>query len=226
MIGGDATLELRVKKTVGAFNLDLDVAAPLGAAVGLVGHSGSGKSTLLACIAGHLRPDAGRIALAGRVLFDSERRIEVRPAQRHVGLVFQEALLFPHMSVRANLLYGARGCDARLIAHVVDVLGLSTLLQRRTGALSGGERQRIALGRALLARPQLLLLDEPLASLDAARRDAALQLLADLAESAGMSMVYVSHAPNEVARLTKQIIRLAGGRILAPAECSEHLASA
>ncbi|MFP4126377.1 MAG: ATP-binding cassette domain-containing protein, partial [Alphaproteobacteria bacterium] len=157
------TLAARVRKTLGGFTLDVDIDAPLDdGALGLVGPSGSGKSTLLACLAGHLKPDAGRIAVGERVLFDRARRLDVPPARRGVGMVFQEALLFPHLSVRANLRYGARGREPALFARVIDALGVGDLLDRRPGALSGGERQRVALGRALLARPRLLLLDEPL----------------------------------------------------------------
>ncbi len=212
------TLGARVRKTLGGFTLDVDIEARLDGALGLVGPSGSGKSTLLACLAGHLAPDAGRIALGERVLFDRAARIDVPPARRGVGMVFQEALLFPHLSVRANLLYGARGREPALFAHVVEALGVGELLDRRPGALSGGERQRVALGRALLARPRLLLLDEPLASLDGARRERVLALLTELARELDMAMVYVSHAADEIARLAARVVTLEGGRLAAGAE--------
>ena len=204
-------LALRVRKHFENFTLDIDLEAPLEGALGLVGASGSGKSTLLACIAGHLAPDEGRIALGGDVLFDRAARIDVPPARRGVGMVFQEALLFPHMSVRANLLYGVRRRDPALFARVVDTLGVGALLGRRPGALSGGERQRIALGRALLARPRLLLLDEPLASVDVARRDAALELLRHFGRTLELRMVYVSHIGAEITQLTQEVITLADG---------------
>jgi molybdate transport system ATP-binding protein len=130
-------------------------------------------------------------------------------------MVFQEALLFPHLSVRANLRYGVRGREPALFARVVDALGVGELLERRPGALSGGERQRVALGRALLARPRLLLLDEPLASLDGARRAQVLSLLADLARELAMAMVYVSHAPDEIAQLARGVVTLDAGRLAA-----------
>lgn len=206
-------LELRVRKTLGAFTLDVDLAVPLDGALGLVGASGSGKSTLLACIAGHLAPDAGRIAVDDRALFDHTARVDVPPARRDVGMVFQEALLFPHMNVRANLLYGARGGDRALFERVVEALGVDPLLDRRPGALSGGERQRVALGRALMARPRLLLLDEPLASLDGARREVVLGLLAELGDELAMAMVHVSHAAADIARATRRVITLDGGRV-------------
>jgi molybdate transport system ATP-binding protein len=207
------TLVARVRKSFDGFTLDVEVETPLEGAVGLVGASGSGKSTLLACLAGHLAPDDGRIAIGGDVLFDRAARLDVPPARRGVGMVFQEALLFPHLSVRANLLYGARGREPALFARVIDALGLGALLERRPGALSGGERQRVALGRALLARPRLLLLDEPLASVDEARRTAALTLLRGLGRELDMRLLYVSHLEAEIAQLTRAVITLSGGRL-------------
>jgi molybdate transport system ATP-binding protein len=215
-------LELRVRKTLGAFTLDVDLAVPFGGALGLVGPSGSGKSTLLACIAGHLAPDAGRIAVGDRVLFDHAARLDVPPARRDVGMVFQEALLFPHMTVRANLLYGARRGDRPLLDRVIEALGVDALLDRRPGALSGGERQRVALGRALMARPRLLLLDEPLASLDDARREVVLALLAELGDELAMAMVHVSHASADIARATRRVITLDGGRVRRDAAVGGH----
>jgi molybdate transport system ATP-binding protein len=141
-------------------------------------------------------------------------------------MVFQEALLFPHLSVRANLLYGARQQDAALFVRVVDALGVGALLDRRPGALSGGERQRVSLGRALLARPRLLLLDEPLASLDGARRERVLALLTELAGELDMGMVYVSHAPEEIGRLARRVVTLDAGRLAASTETVERPAAA
>jgi molybdate transport system ATP-binding protein len=208
-------LELRVRKRFAGFTLDVDIDAPLAGTLGLVGPSGSGKSTLLACVAGHLAPDDGRIAVGERVLFDRAARVDVPPARRGVGMVFQEALLFPHLSVAANLRYGARRREPALFAEIVEALGVGDLLDRRPGALSGGERQRVALGRALLARPRLLLLDEPLASVDEARRRTILDLLDRLGHELGIAMVYVSHTPAEISRLTTRTLALRSGRAVA-----------
>ncbi|MEO1090520.1 MAG: ATP-binding cassette domain-containing protein [Pseudomonadota bacterium] len=207
-------IEIRAHKALDGFTLDVDVAVPLAGGLGLVGPSGSGKSTLLACIAGHTALDAGRIILGDRVLFDAVARIDTPPARRGVGIVFQDSLLFPHLRVRANLLYGARRPEPWLFERLVEALALEPLLDRRPASLSGGERQRVALGRALLARPRLLLLDEPLASLDRARAEVVLRLLADLRDELAMDMIYVSHAPAEIAQLASRVLVLDAGRVV------------
>jgi len=170
----------------------------------LTGPSGAGKTSVLNAIAGLLRPRSGRIVVDGQVLFDSERRVDLPMHRRRIGYVFQEARLFPHMDVQRNLRYGGHvqaqaarfGFDA-----VVELLGIASLLQRRPRNLSGGEAQRVAIGRALLSQPALLLLDEPLSALDAARRGELIPYLRRVCTETGLPMLYVSHHPDEVQQL-------------------------
>ncbi|MEQ8601845.1 MAG: molybdenum ABC transporter ATP-binding protein [Marivibrio sp.] len=184
----------------------------------LFGRSGAGKTSLVEMIAGLLRPDRGRIAVQGRVLFDSQARIDLPAEARRVGYVFQDARLFPHLTVRRNLLYGrwaGRRRGALKLETVCRLLDLDPLLERRPGALSGGEVQRVAIGRALLADPAILLMDEPLASLDGPRKNEILPFLERLKEESGVPIVYVSHAMEEVIRLADQMVLLDGGRVAA-----------
>ena len=182
--------------------------------VALTGHSGAGKTSVLNAIAGLFRPSHGRIEVDGRVLFDSHAGIDLPVHQRHVGYVFQDARLFPHMSVRRNLLYGKRnhageydGAAAMRFSldDVVALLGIGPLLRRRPANLSGGEAQRVAIGRALLSQPRVLLLDEPLSSLDSARREEVIPYLQRLRDQTPLPMVYVSHSLDEVRRLTATV---------------------
>lgn len=206
------------------FAVDVAFAAPPAGVTALFGPSGCGKSTILAVVAGLLRPEAGRVALGGTVLLDTARGIALPPERRRCAVVFQDARLFPHLSVETNLRYGLRRAPADApgpdFEEVVALLGIGPLLGRRPGRLSGGERQRVALGRALLARPRLLLMDEPLASLDAARRAEVLPFLARLRDVAGLPILYVTHALDEVDALADHLVLLEGGRVLAegPAE--------
>lgn len=186
--------------------------------VALTGHSGAGKTSVLNAIAGLSKPAHGRIEIGGRVLFDSQAGIDVPAHQRHVGYVFQDARLFPHMRVRDNLRYGSRRAampDAVTAMprfsfdDVVALLGIAPLLQRRPVNLSGGEAQRVAIGRALLSQPRLLLLDEPLSSLDRARREELIPYLQRLRDETPLPMVYVSHSIDEVRRLTATVHELA-----------------
>lgn len=177
----------------------------------LVGASGSGKTSLLHAIAGLLRPVRGHIEIAGERLFDAGRRIDVPSHRRRIGYVFQDGRLFPHLDVRANLLYAARGDAPALsvqLEHVVELLALGPLMSRRTVGLSGGEVQRVALGRALLSSPRLLLLDEPLSMLDPDRRDELLPYLQRVRDEHALPMIYVSHAADEVARIAQDVYRL------------------
>lgn len=206
-------LEIDIALTRGAFTLDIAFAAPLDRVTGVVGPSGAGKSTLFACLAGLTRPDRGRIVLGERVLFDAARRINLPTRRRGLGVVFQDGLLFPHLSVRRNLTYGMRRADPALFDRTVGVLGLGPLLSRRPPGLSGGERQRVAIGRALLAAPRLLLLDEPLAAVDAARKAEILDLLAAIGTETGVPMLYVSHAPEEISRLADEVVTMRDGRL-------------
>ncbi|WP_462115661.1 ATP-binding cassette domain-containing protein [Lysobacter xanthus] len=178
----------------------------------LVGASGSGKTSLLHAVAGLLRPVHGRIAIGEETLFDSARGIDVPAHRRRIGYVFQDGRLLPHLDVRRNLLYGAPasgGPHPFVFDDVVALLALDGLLARRTTGLSGGEVQRIALGRALLSQPRLLLLDEPLAMLDADRREELLPYLQRVRDESGLPMIYVSHVADEVARIAGDVHRIA-----------------
>jgi len=208
-------LAVDVEKKLG----DFSVAATFEAADGvtaLFGPSGSGKTSIVSMVAGLVTPDRGRIMCNGTVLFDSARRVCVSPHRRGIGYVFQDGRLFPHMTVAQNLDYGRRmyriPADADERERVVTLLDIARLLDRRPGKLSGGERQRVAIGRALLMRPQLLLLDEPLASLDAARKREIFPYLLRLRDE-NVPMIYVSHQPGEVRRIATTVVRIDAGRV-------------
>jgi molybdate transport system ATP-binding protein len=211
-------LAVDVEKKLGALQLNIRFEAA-GGATALFGPSGSGKTTLVNMIAGLLKPDRGSIALDHTILFDSAAGIDVPPYRRHIGYVFQEGRLFPHLSVRQNLEYGRRmnrhRRDAGEFARVTGMLDIAKLFDRRPGALSGGERQRVAVGRALLTRPRLLLLDEPLASLDIGHKREILPYLIRLRDEGGIPIVYVSHTPAEVRRIATTVVRIDGGRVTA-----------
>jgi molybdate transport system ATP-binding protein len=211
-------LSVDVEKQLGDFRLAARF-ENAGHATALFGPSGSGKTTVVNMIAGLLAPDRGRIAIGEEVLFDSALRVN-RPAhRRRIGYVFQDGRLFPHLSVAQNLDYGRWMCglqrDGAQAQRVIDMLDLATLLQRRPGRLSGGERQRVAIGRALLARPRLLLLDEPLASLDARRKTEILPYLVRLRDQVGIPMIFVSHNAAEVRKIATGVVCLDEGRISA-----------
>lgn len=212
-------LEVALRHSFGGFILDAGFTAESEGVTALFGPSGCGKSTVLNAVAGLLRPQKGRIILDGEPLLDTSRGIMVPPERRRCGLVFQEARLFPHMSVASNLRYGLRrapsGATGPGFDEVLALLGIEKLLDRRPARLSGGERQRVALGRALLMRPRLLLMDEPLAALDAARRAEILPFLARLREAARLPILYVTHAMDEVDALADQLVLMEAGRILA-----------
>jgi molybdate transport system ATP-binding protein len=219
------SLEVALKHRLGGFALDIEFTTK-GRVTALFGPSGSGKSSVVAAIAGLWRPRVGRIAVAGRVLTEAPG-LFVPPERRRLAVVFQDARLFPHMDVEDNLRFGWRRAavqaDAGAIGHVVDLLGLDALLKRRTRDLSGGEKSRVALGRALLASPDMLLLDEPLAALDAARRSEILPYLERLARELKMPMLYVSHQVDEVARLADEIVVIREGRVTAQGSAFELL---
>jgi molybdate transport system ATP-binding protein len=211
-------LSVEVEKQLGDFALRAAFTADSGATA-LFGASGAGKTSVINMIAGLLRPDRGRIVLDGDVLFDSAARVDAPAWRRRIGVVFQEGRLFPHFTVKRNLLYGrwmdGQRADAAQFAHVVDLLDIGRLLDRRPGKLSGGERQRVAVGRALLMNPRLLLLDEPLASLDAARKADILPYFERLRDEARVPIIYVSHDANEVKRLATRVVMLEDGRVTA-----------
>ncbi len=189
-----------------SFRSDMPVTA-------LVGPSGAGKTSILNMIAGILRPDEGRIAVGGRPLFDSRHGIDERPEHRRCGYVFQDNRLFPHLSVRQNLLYGHRNArsGARWIdlAEATDLLGLGALLDRRPRTLSGGEARRVAIGRALLSSPDFLLMDEPLSSLDPGRRETILGAIEGISDRFAIPILYVTHQQDEVARIAGRVISMA-----------------
>lgn len=210
------SVSVEIKQVFQGFAIDVAFEAPPGVTV-LFGSSGSGKTTVIEAVAGLLKPEFGKIQVAGKVLCDTERGVWVPPHKRALGYVFQEGRLFPHLSVRQNLLYGKyftrpRG-DGVGLEKVVEILGLGDLLERRPQALSGGEKQRVAIGRALLARPRLLLADEPLASLDEARKAEILPYFEALRDEFSVPILYVSHSIAEVARLATTVVALSNGRV-------------
>ncbi len=201
-----------------------------GGITALFGRSGSGKTTVLNAMAGLIRPDGGHIRLDGQTLFEASTRIFLAPHRRRIGLVFQDAQLFPHLSARQNLVYGRffnRAARPKLdFDVVVGVLGLEALLDRRPHALSGGEKQRVAIGRALLASPRLLLMDEPLAALDAPRKLEILPLIERVRDEMKVPILYVSHAVEEVARLAARVVVLEAGKVSRVGTPQEVLAPA
>jgi len=212
-------IAVTVRKQLGTFSLDAVFTAPARGITALFGRSGVGKTTIINLVAGILAPDAGRITLDDHVFYDADARIALPPERRRIGFVFQDSRLFPHLSVEANLRYGlrrARAADSPIgFDAVVDVLGVSHLLPRQPQTLSGGERQRVALGRALLAQPRLLLMDEPLASLDAPRKAEILSYIERLRDEFRLPMIYVSHSLDEVTRLADHLLVVSDGRIAA-----------
>ena len=208
--------EIAIEKRLGSFALDVKLEAPESGITALFGRSGVGKTSVINALAGLMRPDRGRIVVGGVTLFDGERGINLPPEKRRLGYVFQESRLFPHYSVRGNLLYGAKndgtgpGFDA-----VVDLLGIKDLLGRRPADLSGGEKQRVAIGRALLASPRLLLMDEPLASLDAARKNEIVPFIERLRDELKLPIFYVSHEMEEIIRLADLLVLLDAGKVAA-----------
>jgi molybdate transport system ATP-binding protein len=211
-------LRVDVTKQLGEFSLSASFVSE-GRVTGLFGASGAGKTSLINMIAGLLRPDRGVIAIDGETLDDTATRIHLPPHRRRIGYVFQDARLFPHLDVRQNLDYGRRmnrlADDPAARTRVTEMLDIGHLLDRRPGKLSGGERQRVALGRALLSKPRLLLLDEPLGSLDEGRRAEILPYLIRLRDEANVPMVYVSHDAAEMRQLATQIVLLRGGQVTA-----------
>jgi molybdate transport system ATP-binding protein len=226
-------MEIDVEKNLGAFRLHVTYRSAA-QVMALFGQSGTGKTTLIRMIGGLLRPDRGRIALQGRTLFDSDRRINVPPHRRRLGHVFQQGHLFPHMSVRGNLLYSKRFGGAHVKSPdreagilgfdgVIELLGLAPLLDRRPRSLSGGEQQRVSIGRALLSNPVYLLMDEPLASLDTQRKQEIMPYFERVCSEAGVPILYVSHSVDEVARLAEEMVLLSDGQMAAHGSVTELL---
>ncbi len=211
------TLAVSLRHNFGEFGLDVNFVAPPGITV-LFGRSGSGKTSIVNAVAGLLRPQAGRVAVGDWVLFDARRGTDLPPHRRQLGYIFQEARLFPHLTVRQNLLYGrwfARHRETRAeLDRVVEMLGLGNLLQRRPQGLSAGEKQRVAIGRALLADPRIILADEPLAALDEPRKAEILPYFERLRDEVSVPILYVSHSAAEVARLATTVVALRDGRVV------------
>ncbi len=218
-------LDVAAEKRLGDFRLTAEFLLPAAGVLALFGRSGAGKSTLVGMLAGLVKPDSGRISLAEHLLFDSQARVDLPPERRRIGCVFQEGRLFPHLDVRGNLLYGRRrappGEPGFGFEAIVALLGIGHLLQRRPANLSGGEKQRVAIGRALLSKPRLLLLDEPLAALDAERKAEILPFIEKLRDELRLPIVYVSHDASEIVRLADRVLILEGGRIAAAGEVAE-----
>jgi len=210
-------LEISVRKLLGQTKLDVSFVAS-GRSIALFGPSGSGKTSTLNMIAGLVQPDDGRVVFDGMTLFDKARRVSVPVHKRHIGYVFQEHRLFPHLIVRKNLDYGRwmnrLSHDAEHQSKVFSMLSIEHLLERRINGLSGGEKQRIAIGRALLSKPRLLLLDEPMSSLDETRKAELMPFLERLRDESGVPMVYVSHVESEVRRMSDTNARFANGEVV------------
>ncbi len=211
-------IKVAIRKRLGAFDLDVAFENEAGV-VALFGRSGAGKTAVLNVIAGLTRPESGRIVLDGRTLVDTDAGVFVPAHARRIGLVFQNAQLFPHLSVRHNLLFGrwfaAKSRELIAFEPLIETLGIGHLLDRRPARLSGGEIQRVAIGRALFAAPRILLMDEPLASLDSQRKLEILPLIERLRDEFGIPIVYVSHAVDEVARLAARVVVIESGRVVA-----------
>jgi molybdate transport system ATP-binding protein len=213
-------MRVKLQRRQGTCFIDVAFQSDENGITALFGPSGAGKSSIINMVAGLQKPDSGSIFIRGRCLFDSTHGVNLSPEQRSVGYVFQDGLLFPHLSVRGNLLYGHR--RSRKQSHdnggnfdqVVSLLGIQHLLSRRPKTLSGGEKQRVAFGRAVLSNPDILLMDEPLASLDDARKEEMLSFIKDLNTRFSIPVLYVSHSLEEILTLTNNVIRLANGKIV------------
>lgn len=221
------TLSIQFALSRPGFSLDVSLDVPMRGVTGLFGVSGAGKTTLLRCIAGLERPESGRLVVAGQTWQDDEAHVSRPVHARDIGYVFQEPRLFAHLDVRGNLQYGRQRSSAngrRLeLDAVVELLGLQGLLDRQTAGLSGGEAQRVAIARALLRAPRLILMDEPLASLDAARKDEILPFLDRLHAELATPILYVSHNIDEVCRLCDHLVVIEGGRVVADGELQSVL---
>jgi len=217
-------LEVELTHRFGDFELSAAFSLEARGLVAVFGPSGSGKTSLINFIAGLLRPQHGRIVFNGKVLCDTRAGIHAPPYRRHIGYVFQDSLLFPHLSVRNNLIYGNPGDEAGnsiSFERVVEVLGIGDLLARQPHTLSGGERSRVALGRALLSQPQLLLMDEPLSSLDGARKQEVMTLIEQVRDQFMVPIIYVTHSVDEILRLAGNLVLMRAGRVIATGNVEE-----
>jgi molybdate transport system ATP-binding protein len=222
------TIEARFLVEQGGFTLDVNLNLPGRGITAIFGHSGSGKTTVLRCLAGLTRPSRGRLCVNGEVWLDTAQGVFLPTHKRPLGYVFQEASLFPHLTVEKNLRYGLSRVSAAArrveLSQAAELLGIGHLLGRMPAGLSGGERQRVGIARALLTSPRLLLLDEPLASLDQKRKLEILPYLERLHDELDIPVLYVSHAPEEVARLADHLVLLEAGRALASGPIADTLA--
>jgi molybdate transport system ATP-binding protein len=223
------SLEVSAVTRLGKFTLDAGFKSE-SRVTAIFGPSGSGKTSILNVIAGLLRPERGRVAVDGVVLLDTGAGMFVPPHRRRIGYVFQDDRLFPHLSVKGNLLYGriflGSSRQHASFEEIVDLLDLGSLLHRGISALSGGEKQRVAIGRALLSSPRLLLLDEPLSSLDERRKGEVMPFFEKLRDRASMPIVYVSHVLSEIERLAGTVVLMGSGRVLAVDDASRVKAKA
>lgn len=212
-------MDIKVTRKQGDFFVHAAFECPDSGVTALFGPSGAGKTSLINMVAGLVRPDSGRITVNGLCLFDSERRINLPPEKRRIGYVFQDGRLLPHLSVRANLIYGMHltPADRRVVTFdsVIELLGIGHLLSRSPARLSGGEKQRVAIGRALLTSPAMLLMDEPLASLDASRKSEVLPFIMRLSREYAIPILYVSHIMDEILKLADRLAIMDMGRVVA-----------
>lgn len=208
-------LELNVIQQLGQLQLEANLTIPPQGVTAIFGRSGAGKSSLINLIAGLATPNTGRIQLGEKVLFDSAKKINLPPEKRHIGYVFQEPRLFPHYSIEKNLKYGCKRSDSPHFLQIVQLLGIEHLLDRFPASLSGGEKQRVAIGRALLSQPDILLMDEPLSALDLPRKKELLDYLATLAKNVAIPILYVTHSLDEIVRLADRLILIEQGKIAA-----------
>ncbi len=207
-------IEIRLKKKFGSFSIDVDFSAADQGITVLAGPSGSGKTSIINMIAGLVKPDSGRIFINGHVLFDSETGTDMPVNARKCGYVFQDGRLFPHMNVRKNLLYGCRDKNTSALAETCELLGIEHLLDRMPSKLSGGEKQRVSIGRALLMKPEILLMDEPLASLDQIRRKELVEYIDRIPEHFRIPVFYVTHSTQEIIRLSDSLIQIEKGSVI------------
>lgn len=211
-------LKLNFKQYLGNLTLDISTEVPGQGITAIFGLSGAGKTSLINAVSGLTRPNSGQIILNDRILFDCSRKIYLPAEKRRIGYVFQDARLFPHYSTRGNLQYGMRDSMKGQFNDIVELLGIGHLLKRFSSTLSGGEKQRVAIGRALLTGPELLLMDEPLASLDVPRKRELIPYLERLSKDVNIPILYVTHSMEEILRLAEQVIVLNSGKVIASGE--------
>lgn len=207
-------IKIAVKQTLGQLKLDVDLMLPMQGITAVFGRSGAGKTSLINVLSGLTRPDDGVIAIGDNTIVDTQRGINLPPEKRQIGYVFQDARLFPHYSVEGNLRYGCVNQSPDNFQHVIDLLGIAHLLKRYPASLSGGEKQRVAIGRALLSNPSMLLMDEPLASLDLPRKQELMPYLEKLAREIKIPIVYVTHSLDEILRLADHMVMINQGKVV------------